>query len=146
MFTVDIRHNFETAHRLAAPGSPVKCMSIHGHSWWATFTFGSSTLDALSMVIEFGAIKALLRRRMDDTLDHHLVLQEGDPLVGAIRGVMPGCRILEVPFAPTTERMAAMLHGWAVEALAACEVAPEVRVVRVHVQETSVNGASYEPV
>lgn len=145
MYTVDIRHNFETAHRLSAIGSPVKCMSIHGHSWWATFTFGAATLDALSMVVEFGAIKKTLRQRMDDSLDHHLVLEQGDPLVMAIRGVMPECRILEVPFAPTTERMAQLLHEWAVEALAQCQVGTDVRVIRVHVQETSVNGASYEP-
>ena len=57
MHRVELRHHFETAHRLSTPGSPVKCRSIHGHSWWVTVTLEGPDLDADGMLVEFGAVR-----------------------------------------------------------------------------------------
>ncbi len=144
MYQINITHNFETAHRLSAPGSPEKCMSIHGHSWNVTLTLEADALDALCMVVEFGALKSSFRRRIDDELDHFLLLQKGDPMAEAVRAVYPASRILEIDHSPTTERIAELLAGWATECLERLPgAAARVRVSQVHVQETRVNGATF---
>lgn len=146
MYQINITHNFETAHRLSAPGSPEKCMSIHGHSWNVTLTLEADALDEMSMVVEFGALKSAFRRRIDDELDHFLVLQRGDPMAAAVRAVYPASRILEMEHSPTTERIAELLAAWAGECLESLPGRPaHVRVTKVHVQETRVNGATYHP-
>jgi 6-pyruvoyltetrahydropterin/6-carboxytetrahydropterin synthase len=145
MYQIEIRHNFETAHRLSTPGSPLKCMSIHGHSWWVTVTLEGPALDADALLIEFGAFKSAWRRWLDDHIDHHLVLRRGDPMAEAVRGVFAESRILELDQNPTTEYLAEFLFRQAEVALASladCVHVP-VRVTRVHVQETAVNAASW---
>jgi len=147
MYRVSLRHNFETAHRLADPAAPIKCQSIHGHSWWATVYIEGESLDEQGMLIEFGRFKKAWRGFIDDHLDHHLAVRQGDPVAAAIRAVQPEARILELPFDPTTEHMARWLFERSEAILA--QLAPEqggLRVSKLHVQETSVNAAEFEVV
>ncbi len=146
MYQIEIKHNFETAHRLSLPGAPIKCQSIHGHSWWVTVVLEGLKLDETGMLLEFGQWKRAWRGFLDSTVDHHLVVRAGDKVAAAIRGVQPEARILEVPFDPTTEHLARWLWEQASRILRA--IAPErddLRVARVHVQETRVNAAAYSP-
>jgi 6-pyruvoyltetrahydropterin/6-carboxytetrahydropterin synthase len=145
MFQIEIRHNFETAHRLSTPGSPLKCMSIHGHSWWVTVTLEGPRLDEADLLVEFGAFKSAWRKWVDEHIDHHLVLRRGDPMVAAVRGVFPESRLLELDHNPTTEYLAEFLFQQAEKTLATMTESVHVpaRVTRVHIQETSVNAASY---
>ncbi len=141
---IEIRHNFETAHRLSGAGSPEKCRSIHGHSWWVTVTVAGPALDELGMLVEFGAFKRAWRGFVDSTLDHHLVLAEGDPLIAAILAVDPEHRLRVLHASPTTEVIAAWLFEEATRILSELpDVAAGARVEHVHVQETRVNAASY---
>ena len=97
------------------------------------------------MLVEFGAFKKRWRGFLDATVDHHLMLQEGDPVAAAILSVLPDSRLLELPFSPTTENMARWLFERAEEVLQ--EVAPgqpQLRIARMHIQETAVNAAEYE--
>lgn len=141
MHKIELRHNFETAHRLSHPSAPVKCRSIHGHSWWVTVTLTAPKLDELGMVVEFGAFKKAWRGFLDSTIDHHLVVRQGDPMAQAVRSVQPEARILELEADPTTE----VLSKWLFERTAALleEVEPGAQVVLIHLQETSVNAATY---
>jgi len=144
MFQIEILHNFETAHRLSAPGSPPKCMSIHGHSWWVRVDIAGPRIDEAGILVEFGAFKRAWRGWLDNHIDHHLVLAEGDPMGDAVRAVYPQSRILCLPMSPTTEALASYLYGRAVDVLE--EVRPaevDARVVCVHLQETRTNAASY---
>ena len=145
MYTVSIKHNFETAHRLSHPDAPVKCQSIHGHSWWVTVDLASERLDERGMVIEFGTFKAAWRGFLDAQVDHHLAVKLGDPVAEAIRSVLPESRILELPFEPTTEHMASWLYERASQVV--CDLGAEGRcwVSRVFVEETRVNAATYIP-
>lgn len=143
MYGVEIRHNFETAHRLSSPNAPVKCQSIHGHSWWATVHIEGPSLDAMGMLVEFGEFKRAWRRFLDDRVDHHLVVASGDPVAGAIRSVQPEARILEVDFDPTTENMARFLFDQATAILRDLPSAAGARIREVHVQETMVNAARW---
>lgn len=143
LYRVEIRHNFETGHRLTGPDAPVKCVSIHGHSWWATVTLEGSTLDARAMLIEFGDFKKAWREYVDDHIDHHLVLQQGDPMAEAILGVYPESRLLLLDSPPTTEALSEFLWHRASEVLEKIKPHVPIHVVSVHVQETMVNAASY---
>ena len=147
MFTLSFDHNFETAHRFTHPESSEKCRSIHGHSWRVIVDVESPTLDERGMVVEFGDFKRAWRGFVDGHVDHHLVLNANDPVMHAIREILPESRILSLPFDPTTENLARWLFERA-EAVLAEVVAGEktdVRVSRIRVEETAVNAAEYAP-
>lgn len=141
---IQLRHNFETAHRLSASDAPIKCQSIHGHSWWVTITLESSALDERGMIVEFGLFKKRWRALLDDRLDHHLVVKRGDIVAEAILSVQPDARILTLEHDPTTEYLAMWIHEQSSRILQELDAAVEVVVRRVHLQETSVNAAEYE--
>lgn len=145
MYRIELRHNFETAHRLSTPNSPTKCQSIHGHSWWVTVELEGTRVDDDGILVEFGAFKKALRSWLDGQVDHALLLREGDPVAAALRAVVPEMRIVELPQNPTTEVIAAWIFHRAVELLHhELGIAPEHAWVRaVHIQETKVNAASF---
>lgn len=144
MYRISIVHNFETAHRLADPRSPTKCQSIHGHSWWATVFVEGPQVDDQGMLVEFGHFKKRWRAFLDDHVDHCLAVEEGDPVIAALRAAVPDLRLLVLPFPPTTEHLARWLHERAAEVLRDASARADLRVHRVHLQETRVNAAEYE--
>lgn len=135
---VTVRHNFETAHRL--PHLPGKCVSLHGHSWWAEVTVEAPE-PAAGLVVEFGPFKHALRDWIDTHLDHGTMLGPDDPLLPLLRG--HDCKTHEVPGWPTVENVAALLAGVATDVLGHLTRAPRARVTRVHVTETHVNAATW---
>ncbi|GAA1961960.1 6-carboxytetrahydropterin synthase [Amycolatopsis minnesotensis] len=137
--TVTISHNFETAHRL--PHLPGKCVSLHGHSWWAEVTVTALAADAAGMVVEFGPFKKMLRGWIDDNFDHGVLLGADDPLVPLLRG--QDCKVYELPVWPTVENVAAHLAEVGDELLATVDHAYGARVTRVEVRETHVNRAGW---
>ena len=143
MYRLSVRHNFETAHRFSHPDSAQKCQSIHGHSWWAEVWLDGSELDERGLLIEFGVYKKAWRELIDGQLDHHLLLNEADPVLGPIVEVIGGCRITTFPFEPTTENVARWLFERSAELLD--QVAPDcgMKVVKVRVDETGVNAIEY---
>lgn len=144
MFRITIRHNFETAHRLSHPDAPIKCQSIHGHSWWATVEIEGESTDEQGMLVEFGAFKKAWRSFLDDHVDHHLLAHERDVVAQAILEVQPEARLLRLPFDPTTELLARWLFEQAERVLA--PLSSTARVSALHIQETAVNGAEYRPI
>ncbi|MGW2936060.1 6-pyruvoyl trahydropterin synthase family protein [Streptomyces sp. NPDC001156] len=135
---VTVRHNFETGHRL--PHLPGKCVSLHGHSWWAAVTVEADEL-ADGLVVEFGPFKKALREWIDTHLDHGVMLGPEDPLLPILRANQ--CKVHEVEGWPTVENVAAMIGQAADEALHGLVHAPGARVTRVHIQETHVNDATW---
>ena len=144
LYAIDLTHNFETAHRLSHEDSPTKCRSIHGHSWWVKATIEGAGLDDRGMLVEFGAFKSAWRRWLDDHVDHHLAIQQDDPVGPALLEVWPQMRLLKLPFDPTTEQLARWLFEHT-ERLLGQLVSPGqgVRLREIHLQETRVNAASY---
>jgi 6-pyruvoyltetrahydropterin/6-carboxytetrahydropterin synthase len=78
MHSVTVRIPFEAAHRLL--GHPGKCKYIHGHSYVATVVMSRAVLDKLGMVLDFSAIKRLVKSWIDNWWDHNLILSTEDPL------------------------------------------------------------------
>jgi 6-pyruvoyl-tetrahydropterin synthase len=78
-----IRHNVEMAHRLL--NLPGKCQQIHGHSLKVKVSWiggvnadGYFTLDDGS-VMDFSNAKRVVRKYLDESYDHHLLLSQHDP-------------------------------------------------------------------
>lgn len=145
MYRIELRHNFETAHRLSTADSPKKCQSIHGHSWWVTVALEGKKLDADGILVEFGTFKKALRAWLDGEVDHALLLQQGDPVAAALRAVVPDMRIVELPSNPTTEVIAAWIFRRCEHILHDQLGVPRDHAViaGVHVQETKVNAAAF---
>ena len=143
LYTIEIRHNVESAHRFYAATSSPKCRNIHGHSWQITLTLSAPRLDEQGMVIEFGQIKQVWRHWLDTDVDHGIMLHSGDPMIAAIQSVDPEARIFSLPQDPTTENIAEFLFQKAQALLTELALAHQVIVQQVHVQETHVNAATF---
>lgn len=143
MFEIELRHNFETAHRLSTDASPEKCRSIHGHSWWVTVRIEGDALDDDGILVEFGAFKSAWRRWLDDTLDHHLVLASKDPLVPILRDFDATLRVCLLDENPTTEVLARHIARHSQRILTSLGSHVRARVARVYLQETRVNAATF---
>ena len=69
--------NFPFAHR--APNHDGHCKLIHGHNWSFEVTFECETCDDNGFVFDFGKLQPV-KKTLDDTFDHTLVLSANDPL------------------------------------------------------------------
>lgn len=147
---VTVKHNFETAHRL--PHLAGKCVSLHGHSWWASITIAAPTLSAAGTVVEFGPFKRHLRAWIDSNLDHGTMLGVDDPLYGPL--LYEGCKVYQFggpdPHGyaqglswPTVENVATVLARVAADIVGVTDVPPGAHVASVTVRETHVNAATW---
>jgi len=111
--SIIVRHNVEMGHRLSLqPYS--KCFHLHGHSWWVELEI-IGPLDDKGMVLglDFGSVKQEWRGWLDSTFDHHLCLNEEDPLVRLVlsetyqkQALLAEWGIQVMPYDPTVENMA----------------------------------------
>lgn len=143
---ITVRHNIEVAHRLSQ--TPGKCENIHGHSMWVEMRINgrinpaSGLLENDNSEFEFGTVKKFFRNYLDNTFDHHVVLNEKDPWAnlvnvtategsGHLPDKLPGLTTFDGD--PTTENIAKWI---------AAEMAKTFLTdVAVDVAETSVNKA-----
>lgn len=141
MPALEFTRRYAMAHRLRAdPAS--KCAVPHGHNEIVTirlapagrFRFGGSNMDA-----PFEAVKRRWKTWIDDHVDHALMLDDADPLVGYFRENEPERlgRIMTFPGDPTTEALAACFFLKGAAFLAHDELPFEMAEVRV--EETPTN-------
>jgi 6-pyruvoyltetrahydropterin/6-carboxytetrahydropterin synthase len=152
---VVIRHNMEVAHRLwKLDGN--KCQHIHGHSMWvelqleSAYEKGGIAHNFADQPLEFGDIKSVFRKHLDEEYDHRLLLNQHDPWAKSLFTysnmsaaynstdgsfpsglVLPG--LVPVPDDPTTENIAKWIAAWSAEVF-------HVDVL-VRVNETHTNAA-----
>ena len=100
MFSVTQELPFCYGHRLLQ--YPGKCGRLHGHNGVARITLRSSTLDSQGMVADFDAIERAMRRFLDESIDHRLLLHRDDPAVAKLEGE----EFIAVDFNPTAENIA----------------------------------------
>ncbi|MGH7570694.1 MAG: 6-pyruvoyl trahydropterin synthase family protein, partial [Gemmatimonadota bacterium] len=53
----------------------------HGHNGLVEIELESDALDSRGMVVDFGDVKADVKRWIDERLDHQMLLRKDDPLV-----------------------------------------------------------------
>jgi 6-pyruvoyltetrahydropterin/6-carboxytetrahydropterin synthase len=77
-YTVTREHEICCGHRVY--GHESNCRYIHGHNYRWELTIGSHSLDNLGRVIDFGVIKDILCKWLEDNWDHKTLLWTKDPL------------------------------------------------------------------
>lgn len=104
MTTCTASITFEAAHRIF--GHQGRCENLHGHRYVCNFTFSTSKLDKLGMVIDFSEIKKVLGKWIKDNLDHNVILHKKDTnLIKAIENCTKQ-KIYKLKKNPTVENLA----------------------------------------
>ena len=103
---------WDMGHRV--PNHESKCRNLHGHRYKAEITLigdvvGEKWVSQEWMVIDFSYIKAIAGGYIDTVLDHGYMFQTGDRIGELAREMWH--KILEVPFVPTAENIAAFLYN-----------------------------------
>jgi 6-pyruvoyltetrahydropterin/6-carboxytetrahydropterin synthase len=99
---------FEMAHALSGHDGP--CKNIHGHSYLLAITVSGKPLDepgspAEGMVIDFNALKTIVKANIVDVFDHRIVLHEHDRVRYPELAKNEGA--IFFPFPPTCEMLCA---------------------------------------
>ncbi len=68
MYYIQKTIEISAAHRLCLDYES-KCTAVHGHNWLLTVYCRAEQLDAAGMVVDFTAVKRLLK----DTMDHRML-------------------------------------------------------------------------
>lgn len=95
---------FDAAHRIMNHES--KCKMLHGHRYVLEASFVSKDLDDLGRVIDFGVIKEVLGKWVDDNLDHNTILFSKDQELGDKIASITAQNIYYMDQNPTAENIA----------------------------------------
>lgn len=143
----------ETAHRLV--NYVGKCASIHGHSYlWEVECECLEGLDTRGMVIDFGDLKAAMKKHIYDVYDHALVLAKTDPLMSRgdfLRAIIDDAsggpqKLVEFPTNPTAENFAQTVAELLQAELEDIHLDEGTyRITRVRVWETANSYAEWTP-
>jgi len=109
MFRVAREIEFCYGHRLLEYEG--KCRYLHGHNAKAEVVLDGDRLDERGMLLDFGEIKRVVSRWVDETLDHRMVLRRDDPAVPALRELGEPLVLLGVN--PTAENLAKLIFDYA---------------------------------
>lgn len=104
MITCTRKLEFDAAHRIINHES--KCKMLHGHRYVLEATFAAKNLDNLGRVIDFGVIKEVLGKWIDDNLDHNTILSIHDKIMGDEIAKITGQKIYYLSVNPTAENIA----------------------------------------
>lgn len=128
------RVRFAAAHRIL--GYDGDCGFLHGHNYDVEVTVYGPTDNALGMVLDFKSLKGVLKGFVDQHLDHHVLLSEGDPLIPVL--VQAGQRVFVMPVLPTGLRLSTTAEHIAllIRSVVERELPPKVATVSVRVYET----------
>ena len=133
MFEVTREIDFCYGHRLM--NYEGKCRHLHGHNGRLLITARAASLDDRGMVLDFGDIKAVVNRWIDENLDHRMILRRDDPAVGLLEQLAEPMYLLDVN--PTAENIARLIFE-----VTAAQGFP---VTRVRLWETPKCHATYSP-
>jgi 6-pyruvoyltetrahydropterin/6-carboxytetrahydropterin synthase len=105
MFYVTREIEFCYGHRLLEYEG--KCRHLHGHNGKALITLAAEGLDPQGMVLDFGEIKEVVSRWIDENLDHRMILRRDDPAVALFERLDEPLYLLDVN--PTAENLAKLI-------------------------------------
>lgn len=84
---------------------------LHGHRYAIEITFQSAKLDHLGRVIDFGTVRDILGKWIDDNFDHNVILNIADKKLGDEISKITGQQIYYMNENPTAENIAShLLH------------------------------------
>lgn len=131
MYSVAIQIDFCYGHRLRDYPGP--CRHLHGHNARAEVVLRASDLDRQGMVHELGALRDTIKKWIDATLDHRMLLRQDDPLAPMLQEADEPVYLLAEN--PTVEVIAETIYRY----VASCRLP----VVEVRVWEAPHAYASY---
>lgn len=148
VYEVTRRLEWDMAHRI--PLHDNNCRHLHGHRYRAEVTCRASELDEMGAVVDFGLIKQLVGKWIDDNWDHNTCYQKDDIWMSRMctEAVMlwdynengPPREWFALEKAPTAENLAEKLYEVASGLLAE----HGIQVVRIDLWETPNCRASFE--
>ncbi|MFA5976166.1 MAG: 6-carboxytetrahydropterin synthase [Elusimicrobiota bacterium] len=106
MFRVTKEIHFCYGHRLLNYKGP--CHHFHGHNGKAEIQLQAKKLDKKGMVRDFGEIKNILHKWINETLDHRMILNEKDPLLQTLQKAGEPVFVLKTN--PTAEAIARLIY------------------------------------
>ena len=116
MFRITRRIDFCYGHRLR--DYPGNCRSLHGHNGRAEIVLETETLDSRGMVADFADVDRVVKKWIDDHLDHRMLLRKDDPLIPALEKA--GEPLFLMDGNPTAEEIARLLFQRSSSPLSPC--------------------------
>jgi 6-pyruvoyltetrahydropterin/6-carboxytetrahydropterin synthase len=104
MITCTRKIEFDAAHRII--NHEGKCKMLHGHRYVVEITFENNELDKLGRIIDFGEVKNILGKWIDENFDHNLILCHEDKKLGEEVSKITGQKIYYLQENPTVENIA----------------------------------------
>jgi 6-pyruvoyltetrahydropterin/6-carboxytetrahydropterin synthase len=105
MHKLGVSVEFDSAHRLFPYSG--KCANIHGHRYRLEVSI-SGDVSSGGMVIDFGDLRASIKRIVDEKLDHKIILSVADPIKDAL--TTHRVSVLLLPNSPTAETIVSYIH------------------------------------
>ena len=102
MYLVSRKIDFCYGHRLL--NYEGKCKFLHGHNGRVVISLAAEELDDRGMVLDFGDIKHVVSKWIDETLDHRMLLHRDDPAIAALEELGEPLFLMDVN--PTAENIA----------------------------------------
>jgi len=109
MFRITREIEFCYGHRLLDYEG--KCRYLHGHNAKVEVVLDGEGLDERGMLLDFGEIKRVVSRWLDETLDHRMLLRRDDPAAPVLRELGEPLVLLDVN--PTAENLAKLIFEYA---------------------------------
>jgi len=134
-------HDISMGHRLYQNKGP--CGHLHGHNYriWFELSLKIDDDDA-DMVIDFGIIKKVLCKWLEENLDHCFMVYHRDDSADLLRNIDE--KVIRASFNPTAENIARWLGDEICPILLASKVTSTVEVTKVIVEETRKCSATWE--
>ena len=108
MYKVSKEIHFCYGHRLLDYDG--QCAHPHGHNGRIVIELEASTLDRRGMVYDFGDIKELVQKWVDDQLDHKMILKKGDKLEKILKEMGEPYYLMDEN--PTAENLAKLVFDF----------------------------------
>lgn len=85
-----------------------KCQYLHGHNARLQIILAAGACDKRGMVVDFGDIEKVIKKWLDENLDHKMILSLEDPLIEAFKKWKQPVYIMEEN--PTAEAIAKLIY------------------------------------
>ncbi len=132
MYTVTKEIHFCYGHRLL--NYEGACRHLHGHNGKIQVELASKQLDHRGMVVDFSDISRVIKKWVDETLDHTMILSKDDAFISVLKE--RGERFYVMNYNPTAEAIARLIYEYA--------VSQKFPVTKVTLWETENSFATYK--